>query len=117
VAKVTKPATSHKDHNPEVMTVDMFSLTQWWGKVTQLALIAAGSYKYISLGASPVPWPLSWCRHIQLTWEPPAQGVTGQRQEAIDAVPWACLLVPPCWKGLSSALSSVDLSLSPSHPF
>lgn len=94
------------------MTLDIFSLTQRRGKVTQLALIAAGRYKYTSLIHSPVPRPLSWCRHNQLTWQLPTQGVTGQQREAFDAASWVCLLVPPCWKGLLlMALSLVLLGL------
>lgn len=36
VAQVINPAISHEDHNSEVMTLDMVSLTQWRRKVTQL---------------------------------------------------------------------------------
>lgn len=118
MAKVIEPVTSHKDHSPEIMTLDMLSIT-------------------VEREGHTIDPDCSWLLQIHLLPSQPCTKafVNMQTQSADLTVPhtgipratergygeciWAYLLVleGTLLMPLSSALRPVDLSLSPSHLF
>lgn len=115
---VIKTATTHKDHNPEITTLDVFSLTHWREKVTHRLWVQLG-VRNAPLPPSSGPRSLSWyshngwCHLAAATQHREPQGDRG----ATAAASWVSPLVPPRWKdgAVSSALGAAH-PLPASHP-